>query len=276
MTKPPPYPTPHGPFRADQLRSGDPYELSAGHTVPCLPTGGRGSRTNLLGAQVLETDPAVESAGVDTGFTPAPDVLRAPDVAVGNVADAPGWVPGAPPLALEYADGGQDEAELTSKVRDLLSWGTRCVWVVRLQGPRRVEVYERGLEMRLFGPGEVLEAPGVLRNPVPVEALYDRAAAHEAILRNLLQRWGYESLDAIHAAGRAAGLADARAEGKAFGTLQGQLQALRSAVRDVLETRGLACEGELLDALMGCQDPETLRVWLCRAAVVESSEQVLA
>jgi hypothetical protein len=132
MMKSPPYPTPHGPFRADQLRSGDPYELSAGHTVPCLPTGGRGSRTNLLGAQVLETDPAVESAGVDTGFTPAPDVLRAPDVAVGNVADAPGWVPGAPPLALEYADGGQDEAELTSKVRDLLSWGTRCVWVVRL------------------------------------------------------------------------------------------------------------------------------------------------
>lgn len=30
-----------GPFRADQLRPGDPYELSDGHPVRCMPTGGR-------------------------------------------------------------------------------------------------------------------------------------------------------------------------------------------------------------------------------------------
>ena len=43
-----------------------------------------------------------------------PGTLHAPDVAVGNVADEPGWVTGkAPPLAVEYADTGQDEAELS-------------------------------------------------------------------------------------------------------------------------------------------------------------------
>ncbi|MCC6648921.1 MAG: hypothetical protein IT374_25570, partial [Polyangiaceae bacterium] len=43
-----------GPFHADQLRSKDPYELSSGHPVLCLPTGARGARTNLTGAAVLD------------------------------------------------------------------------------------------------------------------------------------------------------------------------------------------------------------------------------
>ncbi|KOR27627.1 hypothetical protein TI05_13475, partial [Achromatium sp. WMS3] len=98
-----------GPFRAEHLSSGDPYELSSGHPIHCMPTGGRGSRNTGYGLQVLETDPDVESAGVDTGFAPAPDILRAPDVAVGNVPNAPGWVAGVPPLAVEYADTGQNE-----------------------------------------------------------------------------------------------------------------------------------------------------------------------
>jgi hypothetical protein len=91
-------PTSKGPFRADQIRSGDPYELSNGHAIPCSPPGGRGSRANLLGGSVLGSDPAVEEAGIDTGYSPTSDTLRAPDVAVGNVPDTPGWVQGAPPL----------------------------------------------------------------------------------------------------------------------------------------------------------------------------------
>ena len=97
-------PTTQGPFKAEYLRSGDPYELSRGHAIQCLPTGGRGSRANLLGGAVLASDPAVAEAGVDTGFAPDPGTLRAPDVAVGDIPDVPGWVPGVPLLALEYAD----------------------------------------------------------------------------------------------------------------------------------------------------------------------------
>ena len=92
--------------------------------------------------------------------------------------------------------------------------GTKYIWVVRLTGPRRVEVHEPGQPMRRVMPGEMLTAPGVLRNPVKVEALYNREAAHEATLRNLLQRQGYDSIEAIEAKGKAKGEAKGKAEGK--------------------------------------------------------------
>ena len=69
-----------GPFRVEHMREGSNYELSDGHPILCLPTGRRGGRSNLLGGGVLETDPAVKSAGVDVGFTPDASHLRAPDV----------------------------------------------------------------------------------------------------------------------------------------------------------------------------------------------------
>ena len=133
-----------GPFCSDQLTSGDSYELSNGHPIYCSPTGGRGSRANLVGGAVLDSDPAVESAGVDTGFSPESGMLWAPDVSVGGVTDKPGWVKGVPPLAVEYADTGQNENELAEKISDLLYLGTQIIWVIRLSEPRRVEVYERG------------------------------------------------------------------------------------------------------------------------------------
>ncbi len=193
-----------GPFRAEQLRCGDPYELDDGHPIECLPSGGRHAKANVSGGLALETDPAVESAGFDTGFTPDENNLRAPDIAVGNVPDEPGWVSGAPPLAVEYADIGQNERDLQKKIRTLLGAGTRYVWVVRLTGPRRVEVYEPHASPSLAYPGQQLEAPGILANPVPVEALYDPDAAHETALRNLLQRRGYPDLDAVREEGKLA------------------------------------------------------------------------
>ena len=44
---------------------------------------------------------SVTEAGVDTGCSPDDDILRAPDVAVGNVPDETGWVKGVPTLAVE-------------------------------------------------------------------------------------------------------------------------------------------------------------------------------
>jgi Uma2 family endonuclease len=195
-----------GPFRTSHLSPGDRYELRRGHPIYCAPTGGDGSRGTACGAQVLDTDPAVTEMGIEPGFTMGPGELRAPDIAVGNVPDKPGWIQGVPPLAIEYASVGQDEKELESKIADLLKAGTQFIWVVRLLGPRRVEVHTRGEPMRLFRPGEELRAPGILQNAVPVEALFDRNAAHEATLRNLLQRKGYESLEAVREAGREKGI----------------------------------------------------------------------
>lgn len=222
-----------------------------------MGTGGRGSRANLVGGSVLDSDPAVEEAGVDTGYSPSPETLRAPDVAVGNVPDTPGWVDGAPPLAVEYADTGQDEKELTTKIAELFAAGTKLVWVVRLVGPRRVEVHEPDREMRLVRPGEDVVAPGILQNPVPVEALYDRRAAHEVTLRNLLQRQGYHDLDAVRGEGREEGC-----------------EALRATILDVLEARGLAVDENAHVVLGGCHDLKTLRLWTTRAATVATTVEV--
>jgi Uma2 family endonuclease len=253
-------PNSQGPFRADQLRPGDPYELSHGHPVHCLPTGGRGSKATGVGAAVLATDPAVRDMGVDTGFSPAPDMLRAPDLSVGEIPDKPGWVQGAPPLAVEYADTGQDEGELAAKIQELLEAGTRFIWVVRLTGPRRVEVHEPGKAMRIANPGEELQAPGILANPVRVEALYDHDVALEATLRNLLQRQGYDSLEAVQAEGEA----------------RGRLAELQAAVLEILAGRGIALDDAFRSALAAEGDLTVLRAYLRRAATVSTAAEILS
>jgi len=262
-----------GPFFAEQLRTGDPYELHNGHPIECLPGGGRHARANLVGGLVMETDPEVEEAAVDAGYALTPQDLRAPDIAVGHVPNAPGWIAGVPPLAVEYADTGQDEAELTTKIEQLLSAGTRYLWVVRLTGPRRVEVHEPGQSMRIVTSGQTLIAPGVLKNPVPVDALYDPKSAHEVALRNLLQRQGYDSLDAVRAESREEGKAEAKAEGKAEGQAEGELRVLLrlldkrlGSLTPALEAqiRGLNAEQRtaLGDALLDFRGIQDLRDWL--------------
>jgi hypothetical protein len=257
-------PTSQGPFHADQLRPGAPYELSHGHPILCLPTGGRGSRATGVGADVLASDPAVESVGLDTGFSPSPDTLRAPDISIGDIPDAPGWVQGTPHLAVEYADTGQDENDLAVKIQELLAAGTRFLWVVRLTGPRRVEVHQPGLAMRIANPGEELHAPGVLANPVPVEALYDRKVARDVVLRNLLQRQGYASLEAVEA------------EGEARGRIEGEAQGLRDAILTVLAARGLAVDEGFRAALAGAGDPALLRSLVQQAATSTATDEMLA
>lgn len=244
-----------GPFRASQLQSKDPYELSDGHAILCLPTGRRGSTRNLVGGAALETDPKVASAGVDLGVSTAPGMLRAPDVAVGPIEDAPGWATKAPPLAVEYADVGQDEDALQLKIGELIDAGTLFVWVVRLEGEPKVEVHEPGKRVQVARDGDVLTAPGVLANPVPVAVLYDRDAAHEATLRNLLQRKGYAGLDAVREEGREEGL--------------------RNNIITVLLARGID-PGPVRDAILLQRDRATLERWLRAAAVVASAEDVVA
>ena len=262
-----------GPFRTDQLHSGDPYELSDGHPIECLPSGGRHSKANLRGGLALETDPAVQSAGFDTGFTPDDRNLRAPDIAVGSIPDQPGWVPGAPPLAVEYADTGQDEQDLQDKIRTLLAAGTRYVWVVRLTGMRRVEVYEPNAPHYLAYPGQYLEAVGVLENPVLVEALYDQDAAHETALRNLLQRRGYASLDDVRKEGRNEG----RKEGREEGELALAMRLLERAVGQVSDNdrqriRQLDRENltALAEAISGFRAAEDLTAWLDKSAATSA------
>jgi len=252
-----------GPFRADQLRDGDRYELSAGHPLYCAPAGPVHATGNLRGAAVLDSDPDVEWAGIDAGFSPEPGLLRAPDVAVGpQPAAGRGWIASVPPLALEYAASGQDETDLQTKIAELIGHGTRLVWVARLTGPRRVEVYAAGQPMRVARPGEDLLAPGILRNPVPVDALFDRAAGDRATLRNLLQRCGYANLEAVRAEGRTEGIEEGRADG------------LAQAVLNLLAGRGIPVDEDTRVRVGACRDPGQLDRWLLAAATAQRADGI--
>ncbi|MBK5965712.1 hypothetical protein CCR95_16885 [Thiocystis minor] len=251
---------PHGPFRVDQLREGDRYELSNGHPIYCAPSGRDHSGRNLSGGGALETDPDVEWAGVDAGFTPTSGTLRAPDIAVAAAGDERGWIPGVPPLAVEYCGPGQDEQELENKIAELLDHGTQQVWVVRLVGPRRVEVRCPKQPVRVLGPGEILTAPGILRNPVPVEALYDRDASHRVMLRNLLQRAGYDSIEAI------------REEGLSEGVEQGIAESILALLAD----RDLTLDATDRARILACRDRAQLKRWLLAAARVEDPARLFS
>lgn len=250
-----------GPFRASHIRDGDPYELSEGHAIQCMTAGNRHGQAHTAGTRVLATDPAVGGeVGVDVGIAFNEDKnLRAPDLVVGGVTPVPGWMRTFPPLAVEYADNEQDEAELQQKISELLAGGTQYIWVVRLVGPLRVEVYTRDQPVRIHGADEELVAPGILKYPVPVLALCDTAAADAATLRNLLDRYGYESVEEI--------------ERKKLE--EGEVGGLAKALLTVFRARSLAVSDEQLAKIRGCHDAEVLLRWLARAATAESVAVVL-
>lgn len=237
-----------GPFRAWQVREGDPYELSNGHAIRCITAGTRRGLAHNVGGRVLGTDPAAtDKTAIDVGiaFNDGKN-LRAPDIIVGAVDRTPGWQTTFPPLAVEYADNGQDEAELQAKIGELLAGGTQLIWVVRLVGPLRVEVHAVGKPVRVCGADDELTAPGILHNPVPVRALVDPDAAQAAVVRNVLTPYGYRSVEELEAA------------------------KLADALLVVLAARRLVPDDAQLAAIRRCRDQATLQRWLTRAAVADS------
>ncbi len=96
-----------GPFRADQLRDGDRYELSNGHPIYCAPAGWQHGSGSVKGGVVLDSDPDVQWTGADVGISPEGGTLRAPDVVVRNTPPTGNstWLTEAPPLAVSGSCG---------------------------------------------------------------------------------------------------------------------------------------------------------------------------
>jgi len=65
-------------------------------------------------------------------------------------------------------------------------------------------------------------------------------------------------------------------EGKREGKLEGQLEGRAADVLEVLDARGIQVTAEIQERVRACQDPEQLRQWLRRAAVVASSDELFA
>jgi Uma2 family endonuclease len=277
----------HPPTRVEHLREGDRYELSEGEAIYCAPAQPKHGAPHGLGTLPLGSDPAVAEFGVEVGHALGERTLRAPDVSVGELGGGDGWATKAPPLAVEYASQGQDEADLQLTIKQLLAAGTRFVWVVRLVGPRRVEVYEKGQPVRTKLPGERLEAAGVLKSRPLVEALYEREAAFEQTLQNLLARKGYAGLEAVRAEGEARGKAEGKAEGlregeargevrgKAEGLREGEVRGKAAALLTVLAARGLEVDAAARARVETCADVALLDRWLARALTVASTREAL-
>ncbi len=265
-----------GPFCADQIRPGDPYELHDGHPVLCSPQGGQGALKTALGALIILSDPAVENGGIDPGFSPEEKTLRAPDIGVGNVPNAPGWIEGVPQLAVEYADTGQDERQLQAKIRTFLEKGTKHIWVVRLVGMPRVEVYEAGRGVRTLDLDSKLEAPDILKNPVTIRSLFERDEAFEVALRNLLQRKGYQDWDDLIEKTQAEGRESGWKEGREVGRKEGREEGRKEGRREGHKESALRIAERLLRKRFG-DVPASLgeQVRLLDAADLEELAEVL-
>jgi hypothetical protein len=106
--------------------------------------------------------------------------------------------------------------------------------------------------VRTVLPGGVLDALGILKNPVPVEALYDPDAARRHTLKNLLQRAGYEDLDAV--------------------VDRGRLVEARAALRRVLARRKLSVTPEDEARIDHTTDLDTLARW--HDAAIDASSAI--
>jgi hypothetical protein len=97
-----------------------------------------------------------------------------------------------------------------------------------------------------------------LQNPVLVDALFDRDAAHEATLRNLLQRKGYASIEAVLDAGKR--------EGKREGKLE--------TLHQVLSLRGLNVTAEQRATIEAMKDVAQVEALLAKALVATSASEL--
>lgn len=95
-----------------------------------------------------------------------PPTVRGPDLAVLRtsrvpVSDFPGFVAGAPDLAVEIRSPSNAAADIKDKVRDYLAAGARFVWVLD-PATRTVAVHEPDSPARSLGIGESLDGGDLL------------------------------------------------------------------------------------------------------------------
>ena len=216
-------------YTADDIKPGDPYELIDGRAMHCMSAGMKHARGANETVGVLNDDPEVElgSCLVDVGIKLSDDTVVAPDYVVGMKGEVvDGWTTEIPPLAVEIAGVGQNEESLKLKIPKLLNAGTRHIWVVRMTGESRVEVHEPGREMRVARRGEMLRAPGILKNDVPVDVFFDVKLAMKHKLRNMMQRLGFDSYEAAQE--------HWKAEGEALGVVKGRDEGFAEAASRIL------------------------------------------
>ena len=111
----------------------------------------------------------VGRVGVEIGYLVSldPDTVRAPDVSFTlglrgeGRGQRPGFVPGAPDIAIEVVSPGDTAAELEQKVGEYLAAGSRRVWVV-YPSSRRVMVHHTDGTAMSYSDDAAIEDPELL------------------------------------------------------------------------------------------------------------------
>lgn len=257
-------PHPLAPVYSTQLSSPSPYELSNGKPVLSEPVTLEHADAVIAGAIAIGTDPGAIKPMLNAGYSPDPTILRAPDISVGRNVGGSGWIRGAPELAIRYVEPNQDKEDLARFVFEMLTAGSRWVWVVRLGGPWQIDVYSFAELKRTYRAGERIAAPGVLRNPIRVEWMYMRELASDAAFTNLMAARGFTDISSVREDGRKIG----KMEGKRAGRRDG----LREALRAMFEARGWPLSEAQSLAIAHCDDREKLLDWTRAAAVASGPE----
>lgn len=165
----------HVPVTAEEfhaMRDRGRAELIEGEVVSMPSVGYVHGRTALnIGARLKAHVDAHELGAVctDVGFILRrdPDVVRAPDVSfiaaerLEAASHAPGFVPGAPDLAIAVLSPNDAFVDVDAKVQDYLAAGTRRVWVVNPTA-RRIFVYAPGKPVEIRSANDLIDGEDVL------------------------------------------------------------------------------------------------------------------
>lgn len=152
---------------------------SRGEQAPEPPRLTERDRLRQATALMLSTDPAAEWVDTAAELTSGPRMIEQYTAEAG--ARTQDWVREAPPLVVELADEQIEEGDLQQKIQDLINGGVWIVWVVRREGPRRVEVHALNQPVRRIPIERDLTAPGILSLPVPARAFFEHEAALEQL-----------------------------------------------------------------------------------------------
>ena len=140
-------------------------ELVRGRLRTMIPAGGEHGR--ITGNLTCQLGNHVRSRGLgtfyaaETGFilSRTPDTVRAPDFAFlrsgREAAQARGFVPCAPDLAVEVLSPDDRPGYVREKVAEWLEAGTLSVWVVDPRG-RTVTIHQPGRPPSVFGEEDAL------------------------------------------------------------------------------------------------------------------------
>ena len=115
----------------------------------------------------LESHPIGEVFNPDNLFVLGPNTKRAPDVSFvraerASRIDPNADIPGAPDLAVEVLSPNDTAAAIRRKIRQYLSAGAKCVWIVYPE-TREVEIWrDRAKPEKILQDTDLLEAPGLL------------------------------------------------------------------------------------------------------------------